>query len=277
LLLAVGGSAPAWAGDVRLDGLGGRGPDRILVFVVRGNGVGTPVVAFQDVARKTLEQHTHSRVVSMEEAFVRGGADLQKQLADCRGDDGCYARLAGPVEANLLLVITASKLGDTEVAGARLLDLGMVTAIGNAIDPISPGQDLLSAVADRIRAAVPPSMWDPFGGLTVEVDQRGAEVYLNGKVAGVTPIGRIVGLLPGSYQIRAIKTGYVPATASAMVERGLDAKVALRLEPEETGGAWWIWVVAGVAVAAGGAVALGVGLSSGGEPTFCSGLPGACP
>ncbi|MFO0725281.1 MAG: PEGA domain-containing protein [Myxococcota bacterium] len=272
LTFGICGVSGAFAeGDLRIDGLGGRAPERILVFVVRSEGVTVPVASFQETARRTIEEHMHARVVSMEEAFVRGGESLQQRLAECKGADGCYARLAGSVEVQYLLVITASHVGELDVVGARLLDLGMVTPVGNAVDPVTPDTDLLQVVPERIRAAVPPAMWDPFGGLLVKVDQDGAEVSINSKVAGVTPLDRIGYLLPGNYKVSAVKAGFRRTEADVVVDRGSDAQVGIHLLEEDSGGlAWWVWGLIGVAVLGGVATGVAVAASSGGTPTFCT-------
>lgn len=266
------------AADLRVDVPSGRPADRILVFVVRGEGVSEPVSAFQDAARRTIDAHLHARTLSIEEAFVRGGTDLQSKLAECRGEDACYARLAGPVEANFLLVITASRVGELEVVGARLLDLGVVSPIGNAVDPLQPGETWLDAVPERIRAAVPPVMWDPFGVLVIGVDQPGAEISLNGKVVGVAPIDRLGWLLPGTYRVAAKKAGFKPAESTVEVARNDESTVSLTLEEESTGTSWLLWAAIGAAAAVGAAVAIGVATSGKDTASFCSvDVPGGCP
>lgn len=271
-ILLCAGARPASAeGDLRVDGLGGRAPERILVLVVRGEGINVPAVSFQEVARHAIEEHMHARVVSLEEAFVRGGESLQQRLAECKGADSCYARLAGSVEAAYLLVITASHVGSFDVVGARLLDLGMVSPIGNAVDPVPLDADILGVVPDRIRAAVPPAMWDPFGGLVVRADQPGAEISVNNKIVGVTPLDRIAFLLPGNYKVAAQKAGFVRSESEVLVERGADAQVGLTLVPEEGEGlAWWVWALIGGAVVGGAAAAIGVAAGNGERYSLCS-------
>ncbi|MCC7387000.1 MAG: PEGA domain-containing protein [Deltaproteobacteria bacterium] len=259
---------------LRVDGLGSRPRDRILVFVVRGEGIDPPVAAFHEVARQTVESHLHAKVISLEEAFV--GGDLQKELAICRGEDLCYARLAGPVDAAYLLIVTASRVGELEIVGARVLDLGEARAIGNAIDPLQTGESMLAALPARIQAAVPPAMWEPFGRLKVSVDQPGAEVSIGGHVVGVTPLAPLGGLPPGTYAISARKAGFDVAETSARVSRDQETAVSLQLVPEASSPSW-IWWALGAAVLVGGTVAIGVVLGSGGEPTFCSAPPGGCP
>lgn len=255
--------------DLRIDVATGRPPERILVFVVRGEGVDIPVVTFQDEARRTLEDHLHARVVSMEEAFVRGGAELQTKLAECRGEDACYARLAAPVEATYLLVLTASRVSDLSFVGARLLDLGVVQPIGNAIDPLQPGETMLDVVADRIRGAVPPAMWDPFGTLLVNAPD-GAEISINGKVIGVAPLDRIGWMVPGGYRVGAGKAGFKPNETRAEIVRGEETSVSIELEPEDSGSSWILWTAIGAAILGGAAAAVVLATRDPGEPVLVS-------
>jgi hypothetical protein len=278
LLLALIAATPAGPGprarpveELRIDGLASRPPDPILVFVLRGDGVKTPLLVLQERARQALEQHLNARVVSAEEAFVGGGSEFQQKLAECRADDRCYARLVGTVEANYLLVMTARKLGELVLLGARFLDLRAVRALGNAADPVPAGTDLPDAIEARIRAAIPPEMWDPFGRLHITSDLEGAEIAINGRLVGVTPLPPIGHLLPGIYRLAAAR-GDARQEASARVVRGEEATATLVLTPpkvEETSNAWLWWVVAGVAVVGAG-VGIAAIASGGGSPTFCS-------
>lgn len=258
-------------GPLRIDGLVSRPPDTILLFVVKGDDVEIAVSSFQDVVRRTIDQHLHARIVSLEEQFVRAGESLQGRLRECKGDDGCFARLAGAVEARYLLVITASKIGEQEVVGARFLDLSGAIRLGNALDPLPPGMEMLEAVPARIQAAVPAELWDPFGGIVVRVDQEGAEVTVNGKIIGVTPFEKIGFLLPSTYRVSVAKSGFVRADADATVLRGEDAQLAFTLEEADDGGLpWWGWTLIGVGVAAGAGLGIGLAASSGGPTTVCS-------
>jgi hypothetical protein len=259
-------------GDIRIDGLSTRPPDRVLVFVVRGEGVRTPVLAFQERARRTIEAHLNARIVSLEEAVVLAGSEFQHKLSECRGDDSCYARLVGSVQASYLLLITASRLGDQSVVGSRFLDLAAVRALGNAVDVVPEGRDVLDMVPERIRASVPPEMWDPFGFLSISVDVPGAELSVNGHLIGVAPVRRVGYLLPGVYRVAGQK-GEQRAEVSVQVARREDAKAVLELQKaiaEGGSSSSWLWWVIGGAVLVGGGVAAAVVLGSGGSPSFCS-------
>jgi hypothetical protein len=272
LLLALVAATPSGpAEELRIDGLASRPADPILVFILRGEGVKTPLLVLQESAHRSLEQHMHARVVSAEEAFVGGGSEFQQKLADCRADDRCYARLVGTVEANYLLVLTARKLGDLVLLGARFLDLRAVRALGNAADPVRAGTDLVDALEARIRAAVPSEMWDPFGRLRVEADVDSAEIAIDGRLVGVTPLPPIGHLLPGIYKVTGVH-GEAHGETSARVVRGELSVARLVIAPpkiEEASNAWLWWLLAGVAVVGAG-VGIAVIAGSGGEPSFCS-------
>ena len=277
LLVALGASG-ADAADLRVDGLSGRTPDRILVFVARGASVPTPIVAFQERARSAIEEHLYARVISMEEAFVRGGAAFQKQLSECRGEDRCYARLVGSVDAGYLLVVTASKLADELIVGSRFIDLQAATALGNSVDSLASGRDILAELPALIKKSIPEDMWDPFGWLTVTALPDGAQVTVNGRVIGVAPVDRVGHLLPGRYQVTASKPDFDPITTVAAVRRGEEANVGIQLLETPAPSLWWLWVIIGVAAAGGIAAGVAVGVSSRGTEEFCSSPnPDNCP
>lgn len=275
-VVVLGLSGAAAASDLRVSGLASRPPDPILLLVVRGEGVKLPVIALQDRARDALEGHVHARVVSQEEAFVRTGADLQKRLIACRGEDRCYAELAGGTDAAYALVLVIDAIGDETLVGCRFIDLAAARAIGTAADTVPERSQVLGALDRAVQRVIPAEMWDPYGQLRFEIDADGAEVTVEGRVVGVTPLPRLGYLLPGTYTVGASKLGHQPAQAKADVRRGEESTVRLSLPPESSGLAWWVWALIGTAVVAGGATAA-VLASSGGDPSFCSSPdPAAC-
>lgn len=273
LAAALASLAGGVSAQVRILELSGTKPDRISIYTVRGEGVTTPLISFQERARREVEAHMHAEIVSMDETLARGGPELQRRLAACQGEPKCFAGLLSAVDARYLLLITASLLGDMRLVGARLLDLEALTIVGEAIDTIPDDQAFLTAIPERIRASVPAERWDPFGSLDVETSQPGARVTVNGRTVGLGPALSLSHLLPGSYAVAASKEGFEPAALDVEVARGGAARASLRLDPiaaPESGGGWWWWVALGAA-AIGGAVAAGVVLGSGGETSFCSG------
>jgi hypothetical protein len=273
LALALLASPSAGLAQVRVPGLNGTEPARISIYTVRGPGVSTPLIAFQERARQVLEAHVDIEIVSMDEMLARGGAALQRKLAGCQGEPRCFASLLGrTVDANQLLLITATLVGDVRLVGARLIDLAEQRTLGEAIDPVPGDATFLDALPERIRASVPAERWDPFGTLELGASTPGARLEVAGRVVGMSPLGPLPYLLPGEYEVAATKDGFLPSAAKVAVRRGEVTRVGLELveRREEGGRGWLVWTGLGV-LAAGAAVAgaLLAGADAG-EPTFCS-------
>jgi hypothetical protein len=107
--------------------------------------------------------------------------------------------------------------------------------------------------------------------VTVRVDQAGAEVVVDGRSMGTSPVREPVRLLAGTHVFEARKEGF--ATTREVIEvvsgEALDVELTLTVAGEEPvvpgdgeveGGIetkWWFWTIIG-AVVVGGAVTAGV-------------------
>lgn len=281
LAIGVSSAAPQASGaPIRVEGIGGVAPDRIAIFTVRGAGISTPLIAFQDRARRLLEAHMHAEIVSLHETLSRGGVDLNRQLVACQADPKCYADLLGRLDARYLLVLSATRVEDLRLAGARLIDLRDLRILGESIEEVRADRTLLDALDARIQACVPAARWDPFGLLEIRADQAGAQIAVQGRIVGLSPVPRIGYLMPTTYEVTARKAGFETARARATVEQGGIAQVDLTLHPvpEPSSSSTWIWVGAGAAVVVAATVATVLVVSSGGgDPSFCSSPdPAAC-
>src|SRR5205807_506755 len=128
---------------------------------------------------------------------------FQRRIADCKGDPACLQRLVGAVDAKYVFVITASLIGEARVVGSRLIDLVQLKVLGEAVDEVPSSANLLDAVQQRIHDSVPAELWDPFGMLAIGVSQPGAEISVNGRIVGMSPIAKLAYLPPGDYKVEA--------------------------------------------------------------------------
>lgn len=266
-------AGPARADPIRVYGVSPQPRDRISIYTVRGEGVTTPLVAFQERAGRLIEDHMHAEIVSMREILARGGPALHQGLAGCQADPKCYADLLGAVEARYLLIIIATRLDDLRLVGARLLDLQALEVLGESIEALPADASYLDGLEDRVRACIPPERWDPFGGLRVEVSEPGAQVSIGGRVVGLSPLPEVGYLMPGTYKVGARKTGFDPAEVEAEVTARAvtTTQVNLQETPSVSGSSVWLWVGIGAAVVAGAAVTTAVLLTQGGgDATFCT-------
>jgi tetratricopeptide (TPR) repeat protein len=128
-------------------------------------------------------------------------------------------------------------------------------------------------VAEARRSAA--ELKTKLGQIAITCTTDGAEVTVDGKQVGSTPLGEMVWTTPGRHQIAVQREGYSPAIEDVAVLAGKAAAVNIELRPIDlrapnaggdgalvrNGGAAeeskpvyrnvWFWVAAGVVVAAG--------------------------
>jgi hypothetical protein len=285
LLLAAGpalgqGSASAegiaGARGLRVDGLSDRPPPRILVFIVRGPEIQVPLAAMQTTARSAIDTHVFARALSMEEAFVRGGDALEEKLRACKGEDACYTQFASAIDAQYLAVVGARAIGGETLVSARLIEVASGRAIGSAIDAVPSGRSIVDVIPERMEAAFPRELWDPFGELGIDVRPAGAELAINGRIVGIAPLPTLGYLMPGSYRVKADKAEHEPREITVEVTRRARADVQLELTPISSGIPWWVWVVGGAAVAGGVGVGVWAATSGSGPLQICSAPGNGC-
>jgi hypothetical protein len=263
--------------QTKIDGLSKEQPSKLLIFTVRGEGVTTPFISFQERTRSAIEPHVNARVISMDETLEAAGAAFQKKLAGCRGEPECLKKLVGTVDAKYLLVVTASLVGELRIVGSRLIDLGELKVLGEAVDEVPQSKSFLDVLPDRIHASIPESMWDPFGTLAIEVSQPGAQISIDGRVVGMSPIAKLGYLTPGDYRVEASKDGFLAVSEMTKIERAKESAMRMTLAeiPKEGGSSWMIWAGVGLLVAVAGAATAIVLVHNAGQkdPTFCSSVP----
>jgi len=117
------------------------------------------------------------------------------------------------------------------------------------------------------------------GQLTVVCQHEGADISVDGRGVGKSPLGRPVWVTPGQHQVTATKSGDCPMVDHADVTAGGQSTVTLKplhgplvadvprvdlgnaTKAEATGQGWWLgrkwtWVAAGSTVALTGAAAI---------------------
>jgi hypothetical protein len=70
-------------------------------------------------------------------------------------------------------------------------------------------------------------------GITVEVSEDGADIYVNDSKAGTSPVAGVIPLDEGMYKVRITKAGFKDFTMNVGVSTGHSVPVDARLEPAE--------------------------------------------
>jgi hypothetical protein len=231
-------------------------PRSVAVFVLSGEALGTPISELYAAARRGIEAETALEVAPFE-VFP---AELRENaIRQCAGDGACFAertRQAG-VDADLLLLVSASRSGEGVLLGLRLVDLRVtagkpdIAAIG---EQIPEGASVLRAMKDYLGSVFPPEIWGQVASLKVEVDQENAEVLV-GSRACVSPC-KIDRMPAGSYDVLIRKSGFQDWRGSVALRPRQDEVVTATLvaEPSSLTSSPLFWIATGV-----GAAALAVG------------------
>lgn len=80
---------------------------------------------------------------------------------------------------------------------------------------------------------------DTYGSISVSSQPSGASIYFNGNYRGVAPL-LISDVWPGTYTIRAEKTGYAPYTTTVQVSSGARTSVYCPLSALDTAGLLYV-------------------------------------
>jgi len=92
--------------------------------------------------------------------------------------------------------------------------------------PYSITVELTNGAEATVTAFLPPER----GTLTVNTTPEGAQVLLDGAVAGISP-AMLINVLPGEHNLTVTKEGYVTVQQQVSVEAGLITPVSLTLSP----------------------------------------------
>ena len=134
-------------------------------------------------------------------------------------------------------------------------------------EPAKKQLDLVKGRKANVQLQMLPS--GSVGGMTLLISERGADVMVDGKRVGRTPLTKPVRLGAGSHEVMVIKPGFAPWKQMVEVQAGGETKVKVSLATEGEGGLAsdsgggsgniWPWVTMGLGVAAvGGGIYTGL-------------------
>ena len=147
-------------------------------------------------------------------------------------------------------------------------------------DSIVGGQAIDEArILSWLQQLYPPDTFKRYGQIQISANIDGAQVYVNSKASGSTPLGDALHVLaPGNYRILVEKAKYLPfqAAVTVMPDTTVEVSATLMKEQKQTPWykRWYVWtgIVAGVGAVAATAVAVKLGTEV--PPPDTSQLPG---
>jgi hypothetical protein len=214
-------------------------------------------------------------------------------LRSCSGESECLAAIGKKLGVQYMVSGTVAALGDSYVVNLKLVEVQSGKEIRRVEEPLSgPPDELIEAVRVAAYRLFAPEQLK--GAIAVLADVNGAQVFLDGKLIGKTPIAQAVtNLSVGKHSLRISATGYSDflqdvevrfQKTTQVVVRLQRAKLAGPLGPPGSGPAhdapvpWysstWGYVGVGAAAVVIGVI-VGLALSSD-EIVDCGSNPGAC-
>ena len=251
--------------------------DGVVVFEYRND-----VKALADLPERlfqALTQNTSLRVVNLTEARRRLGPGMDAEVARCDGETRCLSGVGQRLGVREVLLLAVSQLGDVVLAVQRI-SVNEQKVTGRYADSIVGGQAIDEArILSWLQQLYPPDTFKRYGQIQISANIDGAQVYVNSKASGATPLGDALHVLaPGNYRILVEKAKYLPfqAAITVMPDTTVEVSATLMKEQKQTPWykRWYVWtgIVAGVGAVAATAVAVKLGTEV--PPPDTSQLPG---
>ncbi len=229
---------------------------------------------------QALTQNTSLTVINLSEARRRLGPSVDADVARCDGETRCLSLVGKKLGAKEVLLLAVSQLGDVVMALQRI-EVDEQRVVARYADSIVSGQSVDEVrVLHWLEQLYPPETFKRYGQIRIVTDVEGAQVYVNAKARGTTPLlAPLQVLAPGSYRLLIEKAKLLPfqATLTVMPDNVVEVTAHLPREGKETPWyrRWYVWAGIGAGVAAVVATGVAIRLATDKPPPDTSRVPGS--
>ena len=248
LVIATLGAHPAQAAGRTL---------AVLEFragVRAGRGISARMAA--QIARLTSH-----KVITPADAKRRLGPRLQATIADCKGVARCIGKIGARLEADEVILVGLSQLGDLILAIQRI-EVGTGRVLSRLADALSARRPIDQTRINRyLEQLLPPDDFLRYGRIIIRSQVVGDQVLLNGKLRGRTPMRPIRVLAPARYLVRVRRAAHIDFVTRLHVLPDAAVEVtptlAKKTQPRQPSWyeRWWVWAIIGGVVAGGATTA----------------------
>lgn len=200
ILVLFGALTPAYAQD--------RVP--IAVMDLSGRGVDEAAAgALTTEVGNTLAQLRIFQVITRED--IKRMLQLEQTRQQCTGDAdaSCMAEIGGALGVDYLVYGDVSKIANVYSVNLVLLDITSAKATNRVGRKITEAALLLSEAETATKLLVQPLLADKKGFLVLDVKERGAQVKLDGRLVGVTPLAGRLEVAMGAHEVIVEKEGFL--------------------------------------------------------------------
>lgn len=227
---------------------------------------------------QALTQNTSLTVINLAAARRRLGPSVDAEVARCDGETSCLSQVGRRLGTTEVLLLAVSQLGDVVMALQRI-NVAEQRVAARFADSIVSGQSVDEArILSWLQQLYPPETFKRYGHIRITTDIEGAQVYVNAKARGKTPLSAPLQVLaPGNYRLLIEKDKFLPfqAAISVMPDSVVEVTARLPREGKETPWyrRWYVWAGIGAGVAAVVATGVAIRLATDKPPQDMSTVP----
>ncbi|MEE8410826.1 MAG: PEGA domain-containing protein [Myxococcota bacterium] len=185
----------------------------------------------------------------------------EKQVLGCESDTNCLAEIGGALGVALLVSGSVGKVGSRYIISLSLTDTATVKVLAREQRQVLSADALTSEMERAARYLVRDLLAGHQGTLIVRASESDADVEIDGRIVGVTPLGRQT-LSGGPHRIKLIKTGFITWASDVEIVKNTPLVVDASMVPsiefinayEARAGTWrtLAFITGGVGLAAAG-------------------------
>lgn len=229
-------------------------------FVLAGAAHPDLARVLSDAAAKGVQGTPGLTVMGQGEISAILGLEKTRQMMGCSEEQGCVSELGKALDADYLVSGSLTLLERTALLTVRFIDVrkNQTQSRTTAMLLDATESELVDGARRLAHEAVTGKKLDTSGTIRVSVSRTGADVTLDGKSLGTSPVVGTQRVLEGPHTVTVQKGGYIRWSSTVTVAAGQALAVDAELVPLVLQGEaarsrlWtWGWVSAGVAVSAG--------------------------
>lgn len=202
------------------------------------------------------------RVISSDDIKSMLTAETLQQMAGC-GENSCLAELAGAIGATYIVSGSVGKIGSVYQISLTLINQERALTVDRVVrqDDVPIGE--LPVVAGTAARTVVQKLLEAHKGtLELLVGEPGADVSIDDRLVGVSPLSGALELPQGPHRVVIEKSGFVAFKQDVEVRRGETSGVRVDLVPSaefreayrarNSTLRWLAWLSTGLTVVGGG-------------------------
>ena len=204
---------------------------RLAVMGLANNGTSEALARnLTDVVTVALNKLGVFDVLSRADMQQMLAFERDKQLVGCASDTDCLAELGGALGVAMLVTGSIGKVGGDYLLSLTLTDTKRARVRSREQRTVSREKDLTAAAEAAARFLVRELLARQQGSLVVRCSESNADVAIDGRIVGATPIGQVA-LGGGPHTLRVTKQGFVSWVRDIEIHKDEPTVVDVTLVP----------------------------------------------